>query len=257
MNRRTLIKAGLAASIAGVSDVKAENTENHFYELRTYQLRNDLKSARVMEFHEKHFIPAAKKAGVVTVGCFTVVSGQQTPSLIVLVEYKSMADLSVVRNSLMDNKEYIAAWKEFETGVEIPYVRFESSLLRAFDGHRQSEIPKRNKEARLFELRTYESRNQFSLRDKLDMFNREEIQIFRDSGFAPVFFGSGVFGTRLPSLTYMVGFDNMEAREKCWKTFVSSEAFNRIKKLPGWTDPEAVSNIYGSFLRPTAFSDIY
>ena len=91
---------------------------------------------------------------------------------------------------------------------------------------------------------------------KLEMFNREEIKIFRDSGFSPIFFGECVFGPRQPSLTYMVAFDSMEAREKCWKTFVSSEAFNRIKKMPGWTDPEAVSNIYGSFVRSTPYSQI-
>ena len=118
------------------------------------------------------------------------------------------------------------------------------------------EIPAPNKTPRLFELRTYESRNHFSLKAKLAMFNQEEIKIFRDSGFAPIFFGESVIGTRQPSLTYLVAFDDMAARDKCWATFVNSEAFKKIRVLPGWTDPEAVSNIYGSFLRPTAYSQI-
>ncbi len=30
----------------------------------------------------------------------------------------------------------------------------------------------------------------------------------------------------------------------------------RVKNKPGWTDPEAVSNIHAAFLRPTAYSQI-
>ena len=153
------------------------------------------------------------------------------------------------------DKDYMKAWQEFETS-ELPYVRYEASLLKAFDGHLKAEIPAANKEPRVFELRTYESKNHFSLKNKLAMFNQEEIKIFRDCGFAPIFFGESIFGARQPFLTYMIAFDSMPAREEAWTKFVKSEAFAKIKVLPGWTDPEAVSNIYGSFLRPTAFSQI-
>jgi len=29
-----------------------------------------------------------------------------------------------------------------------------------------------------------------------------------------------------------------------------------VRNKPGWTDPEAVSNIHAAFLRPTAYSQI-
>ena len=93
-------------------------------------------------------------------------------------------------------------------------------------------------------------------RDKIAMFNQEEIKIFRDCGFAPVFFGEGVIGERLPHLTYMVGFDNMAAREKAWDAFRSNPDWARVRVKPGWTDAEAVSNSHTSFLRPTAYSQI-
>jgi hypothetical protein len=88
------------------------------------------------------------------------------------------------------------------------------------------------------------------------MFNQEEIKIFRDCGFAPVFFGEGVFGRRLPRLTYLVGFDNMASREKAWDAFRVNPDWARVRNKPGWTDPEAVSNIHAAFLRPTNYSQI-
>jgi hypothetical protein len=49
------------------------------------------------------------------------------------------------------------------------------------------------------------------------MFNEGgEIAIFRRTGLAPVFFGEALVGSKIPNLTYMLGFDDMEALEKGW-----------------------------------------
>jgi hypothetical protein len=260
MNRRDVLKTGLAACVVGAANIPATAAAegNHFYELRTYQLRNDIQPARINEFFQHHFLPAMKKQGVGPVGCFNVISGQFTPSLIVVTDYKSLAEMQMTMDALRNDKDFAKAWQAFEATNELPYVRYESVVLKAFDSHLKTEVPPTDEKrtARIFELRTYESRNAFSLRHKVDMFNQEEIKIFRDSGFAPVFFGEGVIGTRLPSLTYMVGFDNMAARDKAWGTFVASPDWARVKTKPGWTDAEAVSNIHASFLRPTSYSQI-
>lgn len=257
MNRRKLLQSGLAAGLIGATNLTthAAPESNHYYELRTYQLRNDLNPARIQNFFKDHFMPMAKRQDIGPVGCFTIASGQNAPALIVLIDHKSMSDLQTATARMEADKEYMKAWQEFETS-ELPYVRYEASLLKAFDGHLKAEVPAPNKDPRVFELRTYESKNHFSLKNKLAMFNQEEIKIFRDCGFAPIFFGESIFGQRQPFLTYMIAFDSMPAREEAWAKFVKSEAFAKIKVLSGWTDPEAVSNIYGSFLRPTAFSQI-
>lgn len=265
MNRRDVLKTGLASGIgglAGTAEINAFAAEaNHFYELRTYQLRNDIQPAKINDFFQNHFLPRMQKLGVGPVGCFSVVSGQFTPALIVLVDYKSLAEMQTTMAASSD-KEFLTAWRNFETAADMPYVRYESAVLKAFDSHPKVELPaptdkQADKQApRLFELRTYESRNTFTLRNKVDMFNQEEIKIFRACGIQPVFFGEGVIGTRLPSLTYMVGYENMAAREKAWDTFRGNPDWARVKTKTGWTDPEAVSNIHASFLRPTGYSQI-
>ena len=259
MNRREILKTGIAAGILGATatDVGAAESSNHFYELRTYELRNDLKPARIQEFFQQHFVPLMKRAGAGPVGCFNVISGMYGPSLIVLIDHPSLGSMQTMIERAAADKEFVAAWRAFET-AELPYVRYDSVLLKAFDAHPKREVPptEERRPARVFELRTYESRNAFSLRDKMAMFNQEEIKIFRDCGFAPVFFGEGIIAPRMPHLTYMVAFDNMAARDKAWDTFRGNPDWARVRDKPGWTNAEAVSNTHVSFLSPTGYSQI-
>lgn len=269
MKRRELLKTTLAAGVTGLTPgigagmsktggVSVAET-NHYYELRTYDLRNDLQPARSNEYFEKHLVPALKRAGVGTIGAFSVVSGQRTPSLILLIDYRSLAEAQTVAEKLAADQEYLAAAKGFDKSGQIPYVRYESALMRAFDGHPRPELPPAGdakRPARIFELRTYESQTPTSLRSKIDMFNQEEIKIFRDCGFANIFFGEMVIGPRMPNLTYLIGFDDLAAREKAWDTFRVNPDWLRIKGRKEWADAEVVSNITASYLRPTSFSQI-
>ncbi len=260
MNRRDILKTGVAASVLGAADLRANTMaeSNHYYELRTYQLRNDQQPARLNEFFQQQFVPLAKRQGIGPYGFFNVISGQYAPSLIVVIDHKSLAELQAAQERVAGDKEFVKAWQAFDAASEPPYVRYEKELLKAFDKHPQMELPATDEKraARVFELRTYESKNAFSLRNKIEMFNQEEIKIFRDCGFAPVFFGEAVFADRMPKLTYMVGFDNMAAREKAWDAFRVNPDWARIRNKPGWTDAEAVTNSHASFLRPTAYSQI-
>lgn len=258
MDRRQVIKTGIAAAVLG-SGVDAEPVQgaSHYYEIRTYQLRNDLKPARIQEFFEQHFMPFMKRAGAGPIGCFNVISGMYSPSLVVVIDYPTLAVMQSTMERATSDKEFNGAWRTFET-TELPYVRYDSVLLKAFDNYPKMEVPpwEEKRLPRIFEFRTYESRNAFSLRDKIAMFNQEEVRIFRDCGFAPVFFGEGLVAPRLPHLTYMVGFDNMAARDKAWDAFRANPDWVKIRVRPGWTDAEAVSNSHISFLRPTSYSQI-
>lgn len=265
MNRREMIGGVMATGVATLvnsgEQAMAETMSvetNHYYELRTYDLRNDLQPSRTNDYFEKILVPALKRAGAGTVGAFSVVSGQRTPALLLLIDHSSLATAQATMEKVSSDKELLAATEAFDASGLPPYVRYESALLRAFDGHPRLEVPPTDsrRAPRLFELRTYESRTPTSLRRKIDMFNQEEIKIFRDCGFANVFFGEMLIGPRMPNLTYLVGFDDMATREKAWDTFRVNPDWLRIKGRKEWADAEVVSNITASFLRPTVFSSI-
>jgi hypothetical protein len=88
------------------------------------------------------------------------------------------------------------------------------------------------------------------------MFDEAEIAIFRRCGLQPVFFGETIVGTNLPSLTYLLAYDDMAARDKAWKAFGADPEWHKLRATPGLTDPEIVTNISNSILRPLPFSQI-
>ena len=71
-----------------------------------------------------------------------------------------------------------------------------------------------------------------------------------------MFFGSNLIGQKMPSLTYMLVFENMAAREKNWGQFGGDPEWKTLSTTPGFTDAEIVTNITSFILRPAAFSQI-
>ncbi len=255
MNRRQFGTTSIAAALGASSTTltEAAGTAASYYELRRYQLRRDFDTSHVHSFVENDFIPAMKSRGVGPIGCFGISTGKHSPSLIVLIQYKSLSQIVTNTELAAKSDTFAGKWKTFET-KQMPYVRYESSLLKAFAGHPGIEVPKGKNGSHLFELRTYESKNAVASAAKIDMFNEEEIKIFRDCGMAPVFFGEGVFANRLPHLTYMLAFEDLAHREAAWKKFSSNADWNRIKNDARWLD--TVSVIDSSFLRATGYSEV-
>lgn len=257
MDRRRFVKAGLASAF-GAALPGQPAPERHFYELRIYELRNDLEPSRIQTFFEEHYVPALRRLGVGPVGAFTPEAGIRRPALILLIDYPTLDQVATVADRLAADPALRSAGRELEAAGRLAYVRYESALYRAFAGHPSIEVPPTdpNRPPRLFELRFYEAPHTVGLAAKVDMFNQEEIRIFRNVGMAPIFFGEAIAGSRLPHLAYIVAFDDMAARTRAWAAFAANPDWQRIRTRPGWTDPEAVSNQQIAFLRPTRFSDV-
>ena len=60
----------------------------------------------------------------------------------------------------------------------------------------------------------------------------------------------------MPNLGDMLGYDDLAHREKVWAAFVSSPEWKKMSSQPGVSDPEIVSNITNSIVRPLGFSTI-
>ena len=201
-------------------------------------------------------IPAYNRAGVEKVGVFNVSAGPDSPTLYVLLTHKSLDSVAAAADRLAADEEYQKAGAEFlnATSTDPSYIRVESSLMAAFHGMPKLDVPAMK--SRLFELRTYESHSKKANRKKIEMFERWEISIFRRTGLQPVFFGETLIGTRLPNLTYMLVFENQEAHDKGWASFIADPEWKEVRSKPGFTDAEVVCNISNVFLRPAAYSQI-
>ena len=79
-----------------------------------------------------------------------------------------------------------------------------------FDSHRwASKTNKSQNGSNVFELRIYEGYSEDAVKKKIEMFNKEELKIFDDTGLYSVFFGEQISGPLMPSLTYMLAFESM------------------------------------------------
>jgi hypothetical protein len=255
MNRRNFIHVAAAAGTTGALASAASPAAVKLIELRYYRMRNANPNQvqRTSAFLQKHFAPAAKRAGIAPLGFFTGAIAENSPSILVVKGYASFEAMGAALEKLASDKEYGAAFEEYNSGAGLNYVRIESSLLRAFDTMQQIDFttPGSGKPAGAFELRTYESDNAATLKRKIGMFEQGgEIDIFRKTGVNPVFFGETIVGRNMPNLTYMVAFEDMAARAKAWGTFGSSAEWQKLRAQPGLSDAEVVSNISNSVWSP-------
>jgi NIPSNAP protein len=88
------------------------------------------------------------------------------------------------------------------------------------------------------------------------MFNTAEIDIFRKTGLNPVFFGETLTGDKMPNLTYMLVFNNMDERQANWKRFGGSPEWKALRAIPEYADKKILCGITNLYLKPADYSQI-
>jgi hypothetical protein len=258
MERRSFIQKSLLATgamtAAGLSAAQASSLQQgkELYEWRVYDLMRG--QGQLDNFLSKALIPALNRQGVTKVGAFGEMSKSEPPKVYLLIPYTSFEDYMKVTMALKTDKDFEKASEDYN---KIPveqavYARYDSSLMIAFDGLPKMKMPESG--PRMFELRTYEGYSEDAVRRKIKMFNDEEFPIFNRVKLNPVFFGEVIAGPKLPALTYMLTFKNMEERDKAWKAFGPDPDWQRIVKDPQYAN--TVSRIYKVFLEPLPYSQV-
>ncbi|MBN2475252.1 MAG: NIPSNAP family protein [Pirellulales bacterium] len=260
MKRRDFLTASCLAGLAPLGGLAAaqgagDRAEKQYYQLILYRLASAAKQKLLDDFLREAAVAALNRIGVGPVGVFKMAEGDD-PSMYVLLPHDSVESVVTVVERLQGDEQFLSAGRAF---LEAPpsdpaYLRMESSLLVAFDGAARLELPTKKK-TRVFQLRTYESHNIERAQKKIAMFNEGgELEIFRRTGMPPVFFGETLIGAKMPNLTYMLGFDDMEACDRGWASFRNDPAWLRLKGDPAYRD--TVSNITNLLLRPAASSQV-
>lgn len=259
MTRRAFVPA--AAGAAGLSAANAAASPSRaILDLRYFRLRNtpENQRRRLSQFLEKTAVPAMRRAGSGPVGVFSSSIAPDGPFMMVLTSYPSLTGMDQIGQKVAADGDFQKELEAFDAQSGLSYERSERMLLRGFEGMPQIEVPPGDakRPARIFEIRMYESNNSSTLRRKVNMFNSGEIAIFRRVGMVPVFFGEMIVGPRMPNLVYMLGYDDLAAREKAWRAFGSDPEWAKMRETPGWADAEIVSNISNFLVSPAPFSQI-
>jgi len=253
MNRRNFV----VSAAAGAAAPAAAAPPRAVFELRYVRMRNGNQGQRTSDFYSRWYLPALQRLGVGPCGFFNAVIGEQSPFLLSLVSYPSLAAMETAMEKMASDREFQKGFDEYNSMSEPAYIRMESSLLRAFRTMPGIEVPPAGSGSHIFELRTYESMNVKANQRKVRMFDDDgEIDIFRRCGMLPVFFGETFVGRNLPNLTYMLAYPDMAAREKAWRAFGAHPDWQKLRARPELADALLVSNISNSILRPLPFSPI-
>lgn len=237
----------------------AADSKPRVIELRRFQLRNtpDAMTRRTTEFLEKAWSPALKRSGASVVGAFSSLISEGSPYVLLLSEFPDIGTWESAQAKAMSDSD-TAKMRDEYFGGPLQFVRSEVTLLRGFPGFPTVQVPaaKEGGGTRVYEIRVYESNNPKTLARKIRMFDEGESALFAKIGMTNVFFGETIAGDKMPNLTYMVGFDNLAHREKAWSAFGGHPEWKKMLAQPGVSDPEIVSNISNSIVRPLAWSAI-
>jgi len=236
MNRRKFLAASAVAGASSASLLhgKAHKAgEQRFHELIRFEVVNNATRARLETFLGDTVIPGLNKLGCNPIGVFRPKYGGHGGEVYMLIPHANIDSFLTAWDKLVDTPEYQAA---ANTEMDNPlYERMESTLMKAFKGMTEVEVPSAiaGVNGRIFELRFYESHNRMKGLRKMEMFNEgNEIQIFRDVGLHPVFFGQTVAGPLMPNLIYMLAFTDMEQRDKHWKQFGGNPDWQKLRSDP-------------------------
>jgi hypothetical protein len=260
VDRREFLAATAVAAVSPLPrlDALGQPRPRQYVELRRYHLLPGAKQRAFTTFVGDDAIPAMNRAGVARVGAFTVVYGENAPSLLLVLTHPTLESVATLRDRLASDAEYGRAGASMlDAPLSDPsFVRAESSLLRTFEAMPAVEpsAGAGTSASRIFELRTYESHSDRAALNKLAMFDAGEIPIFRRTGLTPVFFGETILGTQMPSLTYMLTFKDMAARDAAWGAFGQDPDWKTLSADPKYK--ENVSTISDVILRPTAYSQL-
>jgi hypothetical protein len=255
---RTRLAQIRAAQNAQRARAMAGRQGRQYLELRRYEIETEQQKAGFDKFLSEAALPALNRLGIGPVGVFYPNEGLSP--IYVLLPHSSIESFVTLTERLARDEQFLEQGAEFlnATPGDPAYKNMEVQLMEAFEGMPRVEKPV-EAPGRVFQLRIYESPSEKTALKKIEMFNTAELAIFRKVGLHPVFFGQTLAGTKMPNLTYMLGFKDMAESKAAWKAFGGDPDWQKLRAMPEYADKAilrakgAITNLY---LRPAEYSQI-
>ena len=245
------------AAALGSAEAAAQNNGvvRRHYQLMEYEVETEAQRGALLAFLGDAAIPAINRLGLTPVGVF--LPAEELSPVYVLIPHPSAESALTLTRRLIADNEFLSAGAAFldAPATNPAYTRQQNSLMLAFTGMPKLDVPAHGP-GRVFQLRIYESPSIKAGQKKIEMFNTAEIGIFRKVGLTPVFFGETLFGTKMPNLTYMLGFNDIDAQKAAWKAFGKDPDWLELRAVPEYADKKIISNITNILLKPAEVSQI-
>jgi hypothetical protein len=239
---------------------QSSTSAHDFYQIKVYHLTSQVQMERIDQFMKNAYIPAMHRAGIAKVGVFKPKEQESDENLQVWVwvPFKSLKQFGELEDVLLNDTQFQNAGDDYinATHDNPPYERIESMLLKAFDdmpqfGSFTYDNPVKD---RIYELRSYESATEKKHLTKVDMFNSGEVEIFKEIGANPLFFGKVISGPSMPNLVYMTTYADSVSHPIIWDKFRTHPDWLSLKVIEKYKNTVSKNTKY--FLYPAEYSDI-
>lgn len=234
---------------AGAALAAGPTTKSRYYVVELYKLKNGTQAARLHDYFSKSRIPAMQQAhegGPILV--LEALVAPHMPQVACIAGFNSLDQLSTVMSK-------VATSVEWEQGPEPPFESQSSMVIEAAP-YSPELVREKRKTPRVFEWRVYHSPTFSQLNALHDRFNGAEVKIFHRSGVHPVLYASTLIGPDMPNLTYLIPFDNLDAREKAWAAFGADEEWIKVRKESVDKHGQVASTIQISLWKATPYSPV-
>ncbi len=275
MQRREFLTSAAALAAAGMNLVpeslsaeetaekSAENAadKREYIEIKIFYTANEDSKKRLLERCDEVLLPARKAAGFAKTGIFSLnaqlhegdakLDEKFQNAVFVFTSAPTFAMLEAYHETIHAS---LPPEKRIQTfAEEALYTVQECNLLRAFPYCPTLQVPTLSPD-RVVQYRCYFSPSPDRNRAKRFMFDeRGEMALFKRCGMLPVFFGETLYGTNQPNISYMLSFENDDARRAGWKKFIQSEEWAQMKNETEFKDTATI--VRNLFLKPTPGSE--
>ncbi len=250
----------LIFAFVSCDDVDSDLQTQEYYQIKVYTFDSDDQVKTTENYLKTALLPGLKRIGIEQVGVLKSRPSESdtSKSIFVIIPFSSLDQFQALESELAKDENYKSAGAEYLNASHDnpPYMRIESTLLKAFAGMPFMKTPALNGERskRVYELRSYHSANEAYHKKKVEMFNEGgEIELFKSLNFNAVFYAQVISGSTMPNLMYMITFSDEESQQSHWNAFVSSDKWSELKVMPKYLN--TVSHIDKYLLYPTEYSD--
>ena len=281
-SRRDFLKTSLAATattaalttgLTASAATKPSAAARDYCEVRAYRLKPGASADLLDSYLAQALIPALNARGLSAVGVFTEIevdkkAGTSKPkvgtaeapvSVWVLITHPTLESFVTVSADLNTDAKVQAAGAAY---LNVPkatpaFDRVDTWVLRAFAGFPRTQVPafsKTKTPTRIFEMRDYESHSEERAISKMAMFDNGEIDVMKDLGMSPVFFGQAIAGPNLPHLRYITCATDLATHLANWKKFGSHPTWMKMKDDPQYKNNTSKNT--ARFLVPTSYSQL-
>lgn len=164
-----------ASFIASAMPAKAPARE--FYQLIVYHIKDKAQEERLDKYLSEAYIPAVRRNGIKTVGVFKTanIDTATDKRIYILLPHQSLQGIQNLNQRLEKDKELVTKGVDYINASfdNAPYIRKETIIMHAFSGMPALKKPVFDapKNARIYELRSYESATEKLSLNKINMFN--------------------------------------------------------------------------------------